>query len=61
MQDRVDEQMFYLKSCFCIYQKMLSKDEDIFLETFMVSALKKRNKEIEREIMMIAYFDKQNH
>jgi hypothetical protein len=47
MQDRMDEQMFYLRSCFCIYQKMLSKDEDIFLETFMVSALKKKNKEIE--------------
>jgi len=42
MQDRMDEQMFYLRSCFCIYQKMLSKDEDIFLETFMVSALKKK-------------------
>jgi len=61
MQDREDEHMFCLRNFFCIYHKMLSKDERIFLENCEMSALKKKI-ERDRDRKTIACFDhKQNH
>jgi len=40
--------MFCLKNFFSIYQKMSSKDEEIFLKNYEISALKEETKR-ERE------------
>ena len=44
MQDGEDEQMFCLINSFYIYQKMTSKDEEIYLESCEMSSLKQETK-----------------
>jgi hypothetical protein len=41
MQDEEDKHMFCIRNFFCIYHKISSKNEEIFLKKYEMSALKR--------------------